>query len=194
MKLLGPADTLKCQHRSSSSSSNTRLFPVEMSRARKSSETICPERFCGPTQHSKGPADKGAVGSGGVFREKQQGRKEKGSVAEKRSWRNRRRFEWRRWEKIEKKQKQTHIVSNGAKTKPRRTDKSVRRGEGGGGCQQSETDPKRIEAARATETSCGQEEAQHLIAPPCRQARTRNLSAAIEQVHWGITEQLQSLN
>lgn len=46
---LGPADTLKEHH----ASSNTRLFPVEMSRARKSSETICPVRFCGPPQHSK---------------------------------------------------------------------------------------------------------------------------------------------
>lgn len=47
---LGPADTLSEHHASSS----TRLFPVEMRRARKSSETICPERFCGPPQHSKG--------------------------------------------------------------------------------------------------------------------------------------------
>lgn len=53
--IVGPADTLREHHASSS----TRLFPVEMSRARKSSETICPDRFCGPQQHSKG-------GGGGV--------------------------------------------------------------------------------------------------------------------------------
>lgn len=70
MEMLGLADTLRELHASSrSSSSNTRLFPVEMSRARKSSETICPERFCGPPQHSEEPADKGAVGLGRVFRE-----------------------------------------------------------------------------------------------------------------------------
>lgn len=58
--VLGPADTLRELHASSS----TRLFPVEMSRARKSSETICPERFCGPPQHSKGQQT--GVGRGAV--------------------------------------------------------------------------------------------------------------------------------
>lgn len=49
---VGPADTLREHH---ASSSNTRLFPVEMSRARKSSETICPVRFCGPPQQQQRP-------------------------------------------------------------------------------------------------------------------------------------------
>lgn len=87
MNMWGPADTLRelyASSRSSSScSSNTRLFPVEMSRARKSSETICPERFCGPPQHSKEPADKGAVGLGGVFREIQVAREEQQDVKRK---------------------------------------------------------------------------------------------------------------
>lgn len=53
--VVGPADALREHHASSS----TRLFPVEMSRARKSSETICPDRFCGPPQHSKGQEGEG---------------------------------------------------------------------------------------------------------------------------------------
>lgn len=45
------------QHHASSS---TRLFPVEMSRARKSSEAICPVRFCGAPHHSRGQGGRGS--------------------------------------------------------------------------------------------------------------------------------------
>lgn len=170
MEMLGLADTLRELHASSrSSSSNTRLFPVEMSRARKSSETICPERFCGPPQHSEEPADKGAVGLGRVFREiqvqqdvKRKKRLPRGGVEETggqdlgggggRRHRDR---------------NEAHIVSNGAQKKKNipADKRGAREVSGGGGCCSArETDPKRIKAARATETSGGQEETQHLSA------------------------------
>lgn len=52
---VGPADVLT-ERRASSS---TKLFPVAMRRARKSSETICPDRFCRPPQHDKHRGGKG---------------------------------------------------------------------------------------------------------------------------------------
>lgn len=141
-----------------------------MSRARKSSETICPERFCGPPQHSKEPADKGVVGLGGVFREIQVAREEQQDVQRKK------RLQRGGVEETEghlgggggryKNRNKAHIVSNSAKkNKPQRMYRERARGGGGCGCCSArETDPKRLKAARAIETSGGQEEAQHLTA------------------------------
>lgn len=50
----GPAETRWKSDDDDDSSSSTRLVPVEMSRARKSSETICPDRFCGPSHSQTG--------------------------------------------------------------------------------------------------------------------------------------------
>lgn len=86
-----------------------------MSRARKSSETICPERFCGPPQHSKEPADKGVVGLGGVFREKQQD--VTGEEGLQREGVEETEGGGRRY----KNRNKAHTVSNSAKTKPQRT-------------------------------------------------------------------------
>lgn len=81
--IVGPADTLWECHASSS----TRLFPVEMSRARKSSETICPDRFCGPPQHSKGR------GGGGERRTEGELTRRRGATEKQVAGRRRRRNE-----------------------------------------------------------------------------------------------------